>query len=70
MTQATQQKKQRIDEIERLATDVFGSKEKGKEWLGAKNLALGATPKSKLDTIEGATEVRKILTTIATGGVV
>jgi uncharacterized protein (DUF2384 family) len=70
MTLATQHGKQRIDEIERFATEVFGSKKKAKEWLGAKNLALGATPKSKLDTIEGATEVRKILTTIATGGVV
>lgn len=70
MTQATDQKKQRIDEIERFATEVFGSKETAKEWLGAKNIALGATPKSKLDTVEGATEVRKILTTIATGGVV
>jgi uncharacterized protein (DUF2384 family) len=56
MTQATQQKKQRIDEIERFATEVFGSKEKAKEWLGTNNLALGATPMSKLDTVEGATQ--------------
>lgn len=70
MTQATQQRKQRIDEIERFATEVFGSTEMAKEWLGANNLALGATPKSKLDTVEGAAEVRKILATIATGGIV
>lgn len=70
MTQATQQKKQRIDEIERFATEVFGSKETANEWLSAKNIALGTTPKSKLDTIEGATEVRKILAAIATGGVI
>jgi len=70
MTQATQQKRQRVDEIERLATEVFGSKQMAKEWLGATNLALGATPRSKLNTVEGAAEVQKILATIATGGVV
>jgi len=31
MTQATQQRKQLIDEIEPLATEVFGSKNKGEE---------------------------------------
>lgn len=60
----------RIKEIERLAEEVFGSKEKARQWLASLNLALGVSPESMLDTEAGRNEVRKMLAAIATGGAV
>lgn len=41
-----------------------------RQWLNQVNHVLGHTPMSMLDTDEGVSEVMKILTAIATGGVV
>ncbi len=70
MTLEDQRGDQRIEEIERLAEGVFGSKEKARQWLASPNLALGASPESMLDTAEGRNEVRKMLAAIAAGGAV
>lgn len=60
----------RIDAIERLAIDTFGSKEKANSWLNKKNWSLGATPQSLMNTESGCAEVSKILNAIIYGGVV
>ena len=60
----------RIDLIESLAIDTFGSKEKANSWLNEKNWSLGATPLSLIDTESGCAEVSKILNAISYGGVV
>lgn len=60
----------RIAMIESEADDVFGDAKMATAWLLQKNLALGDTPLSLLDTETGAFEVRKALSAIAYGGVV
>lgn len=59
----------RIAMIEAEAEDVFGSSEAAKHWMLSKNLALGESPLSFLDTDAGAIEVRKVLSSIAYGAV-
>jgi putative toxin-antitoxin system antitoxin component (TIGR02293 family) len=61
---------ERLAIIEDQAEKVFGDAGKAKNWLTQKNLALGDTPLSMLDTETGAGEVRKVLGSIAYGGVV
>lgn len=61
---------ERLAIIENTAEKVFGSAEMAKQWLMQKNLALGGTPLSLLDTETGAGEVRKVLASIAYGGAV
>ncbi len=61
---------ERLAIIESQAEKVFGDAGKAKNWLTQKNLALGDTPLSMLDTEAGAGEVRKVLGSIAYGGVV
>ena len=61
---------ERLAIIEDQAEKVFGDAGKAKNWLTQKNLALGDTPLSMLDTETGAREVRKALGAIAYGGTV
>lgn len=61
---------ERLAVVEDHAEKVFGSAEQAKTWMMRKNLALGDTPMSMLDTETGAGEVRKILASIAYGGAV
>jgi putative toxin-antitoxin system antitoxin component (TIGR02293 family) len=61
---------ERLAIIEDQAENVFGDAVKAKNWLMRKNLALGDTPLSMLDTETGAGEVRKVLASIAYGGTV
>ena len=61
---------ERLAIIENQAEKVFGDAGKAKNWLTQKNLALGDTPLSMLDTETGAREVRKALGAIAYGGTV
>ncbi|MDO8413933.1 MAG: DUF2384 domain-containing protein [Gallionellaceae bacterium] len=61
---------ERLAIIENQAEQVFGDAGKAKNWLTQKNLALGDTPLSMLDTETGAREVTKILGSIAYGGAV
>ena len=61
---------ERLAIIESQAEKVFGDAGKAKNWLTQKNLTLGNTPLSMLDTETGAGEVRKVLGAIAYGGVV
>ena len=61
---------ERLAIIENQAEQGFGYAGKAKNWLMQKNLALGDTPLSMLDTETGAGEVRKVLGSIAYGGVV
>jgi uncharacterized protein (DUF2384 family) len=60
----------RIADIDATAENVFGDLERAKQWMHQNNLALGGTPISRMDTEEGVAEVRKILSSIAYGGVV
>ena len=60
----------RIAVIEAEAEDVFDSEALAKRWMLEHNLALGEAPLSFLDTDTGADEVRKVLASIAYGGVV
>lgn len=60
----------RVADITRLAEETFGGREAAAQWLKTPNLALEtATPLSMLDTEPGATEVRRILSSINHGGV-
>ncbi len=61
---------ERIAEIEAVAADVFGDEEKATNWLLRNNAALGSSPLSLLDTELGTSEVRKVLSAIAYGGVI
>ncbi len=70
MTSDNQEREPRIEEIERLTAQVFGSEKKARQWLSATNLVLGVPPASMLDTEAGRNEVRKVLAAIATGGVI
>lgn len=53
-----------------LAQKIFIDSTKARDWLKQKNIALGDTPLSMLDTGIGTEEVRKVLTSIAHGGAV
>ena len=53
-----------------MATKVFGTEDKARLWLTTYNLALGTTPESLMTTDRGADEVKKVLTSVARGGVV
>lgn len=59
----------RIALIETEAEKVFGTSDMARDWLTKLNSLLGGTPLSMLDTETGAGEVRKILSSIAYGGV-
>lgn len=59
----------RIALIEAEAEKVFNSSELARRWMLEPNLALGESPLSLLDTDVGAEEIRKILASIAYGGV-
>ena len=60
----------RIADITRMAEATFGGREAATRWLKSATLALGgATPLSMLDTEPGASEVRRILSSINYGGV-
>lgn len=59
----------RIALIEAEAEKVFDSSDLAKRWMLESNLALGESPLSLLDTDMGADEVRKVLASIAYGGV-
>ncbi|HXU94332.1 MAG TPA: antitoxin Xre/MbcA/ParS toxin-binding domain-containing protein [Gallionella sp.] len=61
---------ERIALIENEAEKVFGAPDMARDWLTAKNAALGDAPLSMLDTETGAGEVRKVLSAIAYGGAV
>ena len=59
----------RVADVIRVAEEVFGGREAATRWLKTPNLALGdETPLSMLDTEPGATEVRRILSSINYGG--
>lgn len=59
----------RIAATEAEAGEVFGSQALAKQWMLEPNLALGEAPLLLLDTDTGADEVRKVLASIAYGGV-
>ena len=59
----------RLGEITRRAEATLGSPQAAKEWLTTKNLALGATPISLIDTEAGAAQIRRVLGAIDYGSV-
>lgn len=56
-------------EIQKEAVKIFCSADLAKNWMIQKNLVLGSSPLSILRCEAGATEVRKLLSAIAYGGV-
>lgn len=60
----------RIDELQALAIETFGTKPMADNWLHRKNLVLGVTPISMAESESGLMEVKKILSAISYGGVV
>ncbi|MBX9677052.1 MAG: MbcA/ParS/Xre antitoxin family protein [Methylotenera sp.] len=60
----------RIDELQTLAIETFGSKTMADTWLNRENFALGSTPISMAETDAGLMEVKKILSAISYGGVI
>lgn len=60
----------RLDEVQALAIETFGSKIKADAWLHKENLMLGATPISMAESDIGLVEVKKVLNAISYGGVV
>lgn len=60
----------RIDELQALAIETFGSKTIADTWLNKENFVLGATPLSMAESDSGLMEVKKILNAISYGGVV
>ena len=66
----TSRKKTRLAAVEAEAKMIFGSAKLAKEWLTQKNIVFGNSPLSMLETEFGEKEVRKILSSIAMGGVV
>jgi len=61
---------ERLALIEDAAEKIFGDSDMARKWMMQTNHALGDTPLSMLDTESGAGEVRKVLSSIAYGGVV
>ena len=60
----------RIADVARMAEVTFGGRDAATRWLKSAALALGGvTPLSMLDTEPGASEVRRILSSINYGGV-
>jgi putative toxin-antitoxin system antitoxin component (TIGR02293 family) len=68
--QAESERLERLALIEDVAEKVLGTALLAREWLTRKNAALGESPITMLDTETGAGEVRKVLYSIAYGGVV
>lgn len=68
--QSETERLERMALIENEAEKVFGMSTMALDWLTKKNAALGDTPLSMLDTETGASEVRKVLSSIAYGGAV
>lgn len=60
----------RIEEMQKLAIETFGSKTKAEKWLHRDNIVLGATPIYMAESDSGLMEVKKILNAISYGGVV
>ena len=60
----------RIEELEALAIETFGTKAKADAWLHRENFALRATPLSMANSDNGLMEIKKILSAISYGGVV
>jgi uncharacterized protein (DUF2384 family) len=60
----------RIDELQALAIETFGTKAMADAWLHKENFVLGATPISMAESASGLMEVKKILSAISYGGVV
>ena len=60
----------RIQEMQALAIETFGSKAKADIWLHKENFILGAPPISLAKSASGLMEVKKILSSISYGGVV
>jgi uncharacterized protein (DUF2384 family) len=60
----------RLNEVQALAVETFGSKEMAEKWLHKKNLILGVTPISMAESESGLIEVKKILSSISYGGVI
>ncbi len=60
----------RVEEMQMLAIETFGSKAMADAWLNSENFALGATPITMAETDTGLMEVKKILSAISYGGVV
>lgn len=60
----------RIEELQTLAIETFGTKAMADAWLNRENFALGTTPISLAGTDAGLMEVKKILSAISYGGVV
>lgn len=61
---------ERLAEVQALALETFGSKNKADEWLNLENFILGATPLSLAESDIGHLEVKKVLSSIRYGGVV
>ena len=60
----------RVADITRMTEQAFGGRSAATQWLKTPNLGLaGATPLSMLDTEVGASEVRRILSSVEYGGV-
>ena len=61
---------ERLEQVEALAIEVFGSRATALAWLASPNFALdGRTPHSLCTTILGALQVRRLLRCIEYGGV-
>lgn len=60
----------RIEEMQRLAIETFGSKTKADIWLHRDNIVIGAIPIYMAESDSGLMEVKKILNSISYGGVV
>ena len=70
MTDHDHNRAQIAAEIENEAVKIFCSADLAKKWMRQKNLALGKSPLSMLRCEAGAREVRRLLSSIACGGVV
>ena len=61
---------ERLEQVETLAIQVFGSRAAAISWLASPNFALdGRAPHSLCATILGALQVRRLLRCIEYGGV-
>lgn len=60
----------RINELQALAIETFGTKTKADVWLHKENFVLRATPISMAESESGLMEVKKILSAICYGGVI
>ena len=60
----------RINELQTLAIETFGSESMANAWLNKENFVLGSTPILIAETDSGLIEIKKILSAISYGGVV